>query len=158
MKRQTSIEIICCLLIFLFIYAALSKGIHHRQFTTQLLTHPYLKSMARLLAWTVPGAELVTAVLLVLPRYRIAGLILSASMLAAFTAYLGFMLLSGDVLPCSCGGIIARLSWRQHLIFNLVFLFLSLAGIYVASRDGLHSAHDRQKEKRTNGYSTINLK
>lgn len=34
-------------------------------------------------------------------------------------------------LPCSCGGVIALLSWKQHIAFNLFFLSLAVIGIYL---------------------------
>jgi hypothetical protein len=34
-------------------------------------------------------------------------------------------------LPCSCGGIISKLSWKQHILFNLFFIMLSITGIKV---------------------------
>jgi hypothetical protein len=46
-----------------------------------------------------------------------------------FTVYIGCMLLFAPDLPCSCGGIIRQLSWKQHLLLNLFLLVL--AGIAV---------------------------
>jgi hypothetical protein len=37
-------------------------------------------------------------------------------------------------LPCSCGGIISKLSWKQHIIFNLFFIVLSVIGIRFQKR------------------------
>jgi len=29
-------------------------------------------------------------------------------------------------MPCGCGGVIEKMSWIQHLWFNLIFLALSI--------------------------------
>jgi hypothetical protein len=31
--------------------------------------------------------------------------------------------------PCSCGGVLVRLSWRQHVLFNMFFLLVCGSGI-----------------------------
>jgi len=41
-----------------------------------------------------------------------------------------------DRIPCSCGGIIAKLSWGQHLVFNLIFLGLALIGFMFFDKKG----------------------
>ncbi|MDX1365731.1 MAG: hypothetical protein R3243_16110, partial [Arenibacter latericius] len=46
-----------------------------------------------------------------------------------FVGYTVAVLFFAPTLPCSCGGIISLLSWEQHLVFNLVFLLLSIVGI-----------------------------
>jgi hypothetical protein len=39
-----------------------------------------------------------------------------------------------DYVPCSCGGVIRRLTWPQHLFFNLFFVALSTLGIILQRR------------------------
>ncbi|MEJ7778751.1 MAG: MauE/DoxX family redox-associated membrane protein [Daejeonella sp.] len=46
-------------------------------------------------------------------------------------------------IPCSCGGIISKLTWGQHLVFNLFFLALALAGFIISTKKG----GDMGKEK-----------
>jgi hypothetical protein len=48
------------------------------------------------------------------------------------------MLLSEKDLPCSCGGIISSLSWRQHIIFNGVFILLAITGIIFSKQTAPH--------------------
>jgi len=47
--------------------------------------------------------------------------------MAILTVYLALMLGTEKHLPCSCGGAIESLTWRQHILFNL--FFLALAGL-----------------------------
>ncbi|MGN6801262.1 MAG: MauE/DoxX family redox-associated membrane protein [Ginsengibacter sp.] len=48
-----------------------------------------------------------------------------------FTTYLLYMILTKSTLPCSCGGAIQKLSWRQHIFFNTFFILISIVAIYI---------------------------
>ncbi|WP_394353134.1 MauE/DoxX family redox-associated membrane protein [Mucilaginibacter humi] len=51
--------------------------------------------------------------------------------MAAFTIYTGFGRIPFfPLVPCSCGGVVRKMSWRLHLVFNVFFLLLSSLGIY----------------------------
>jgi hypothetical protein len=39
------------------------------------------------------------------------------------------MLAYAKHLPCSCGGVIKKLTWPQHLAFNIFFLLIAMTGI-----------------------------
>ncbi|WP_344979911.1 MauE/DoxX family redox-associated membrane protein [Compostibacter hankyongensis] len=129
MKKAILIQAIAAVLILLLVYAAVSKLLDHHLFVAQLHTHPYLKPMAGFISWAVPLSELAVSGLLMLRSTQYAGLWCAAGLLTVFTVYLSMMLLSGKDLPCSCGGIISGLSWRQHLLFNLFFIILAGIGI-----------------------------
>src|SRR5690606_21781243 len=69
--------------------------------------------------------------LLVSNRFRLAGFGLSSLLMAAFTGYIGIALLgTWEKLPCGCGSVISGMNWKQHFIFNLFFLGMSLWGLY----------------------------
>ncbi len=122
-------DIICGLLIVLFVYAASSKLFDYTQFSTQLGRSPLIASYAGIIAWLVPTIELIIAGLLTIRVTRITGLYASFILLLTFTLYIAGMLLLGENLPCSCGDVINTLSWKQHLVFNLFFMALSIVGI-----------------------------
>jgi len=50
-------------------------------------------------------------------------------LMVILTVYLALMLGTQQHLPCSCGGAIEGLTWRQHVLFNLFFLALAGLGI-----------------------------
>ncbi len=131
MRKNTAIPIIRFLLIFLFVYAATGKLAGHAVFRVQLTRFPVLGGYAGFLSWCIPVAECMVVVLLFIPRYVPAGLYASASLLFLFTAFLIAMVCFDTNLPCSCGGVIAQLSWKEHIAFNVFFLALSLSGIYL---------------------------
>lgn len=131
MSRKTIIEIITALLIVLFVYAGLSKLLDHHTFSLQLAQSPLLSSWAFVIAWALPAGELLLAAALVIPATRQLGLYASLILLILFTVYLVYMLSFSTHLPCSCGGIISSLSWKQHLGFNSVFISLAAVGIWL---------------------------
>ncbi|MGC1244316.1 MAG: MauE/DoxX family redox-associated membrane protein [Chryseosolibacter sp.] len=52
----------------------------------------------------------------------------------AFTGYIAFILTFSPYVPCSCGGILSSMGWTEHLIFNVVFTALAVAGIFLHLR------------------------
>jgi cytochrome c oxidase subunit IV len=140
MKQKVTIEIICFLLILLFVYAAFSKLIEYNTFKIQLSNSPFLKPIAGIIVWFIPGAELVIAVMLTVMHTRKKALYSSFILLVIFSLYIAGMLLLGIELPCSCGGIVQQLSWKQHLLFNLFFMLLAFTGIVLGRHQKLKYA------------------
>jgi len=56
------------------------------------------------------------------------------------------MLLSGQHLPCTCGGIISKMSWKQHLGFNALFILVGLIGIIKTKKNSLGLSAKRGTE------------
>lgn len=121
-------ELIAALLIFLFMYTAINKLIDIKDFKTVLSASPYLKQYASVLSWAIPIAELFICVLLFIPRFRRIGLLCSSILMGMFSLYVAVMIFFSSSLPCSCGGVIAKMNWSQHLIFNIGFFLLSFLG------------------------------
>lgn len=128
MKKRIH-DIISGLLVLLFAYTATSKLFSFAQFRAQLGNSPWLASYAAWIAWLVPAVELVIAGMLTVNVLRPYGLYASLLLLAVFTIYIGGMLLTQQHLPCSCGGVIEKLSWKQHLVLNVFFMALCGWGI-----------------------------
>jgi hypothetical protein len=121
------------LLILLWTYAGASKLMMYQDFREALLDHGLIKTYASLLAWSVPLVELIIACLL-FGRYKKAGLWLSLALLLLFTGYICYMILYDPNIPCSCGGVIGMLTWKQHILFNLDFMIFSLVGLFSIRR------------------------
>jgi len=140
MKDKTAIEFICFLLILLFVYAAFSKLFNYSEFKIQLLQSPVVKNFAGVTAWLLPAIELCVASALTVRATRLFGLYGSLILMSAFTMYIVLMLIEEKHLPCSCGGVIRQLSWKQHIWFNLFFLALSATGIVLEQKHKLSTA------------------
>jgi len=113
------------LLILLFTYTGISKLSGHEQFAAQLSLQAQISHVAFLLSWLLPIAELLTVLFLLVERTLLIGLLSATFLMTVFTLYIGAMLLFQSKLSCSCGGVIAQMSWKQHLIFNFFFTCLS---------------------------------
>ncbi|SFW76175.1 Methylamine utilisation protein MauE [Sinomicrobium oceani] len=127
--RPWIVETICLLFVVLFTYAAVSKLLEFEKFRAQLGQSPLLTAFADMVVWTIPAVELAISLLLFVPRFRLGALYASLSLMTLFTAYIVAVLYFSPYVPCSCGGILENLGWTEHLVFNLVFIALAIAGI-----------------------------
>ncbi|MFD2871999.1 MauE/DoxX family redox-associated membrane protein [Mucilaginibacter ximonensis] len=129
--RNTTLDVIAFLFIFLFVYAAISKLIDFQQFEVQLDKSPVLTGLSRPVKWLVPGVELLISMLLVFSKRRLLGFYAAFSMMVMFTAYIIIILNFSSYIPCSCGGILESMNWHQHLWFNLCFVGLGVLSILI---------------------------
>ena len=121
---------VAALFIFLFVYTAVSKLFDFEKFEAVLSASPLLGSWSVYLAWTIPFAEFIIATLLFFPPLRKKGLIFSFALMILFTIYIAYMILFTPHLPCSCGGVIQQLSWRQHFILNVGLTTAAATALY----------------------------
>jgi hypothetical protein len=137
MKRQIAVEVICFLFILLFVYAALNKLLDYQKFSIQIGQSPILTGFGSWLPAVVIGSELALAIMLMFSRLRLFALYGCFSVMIMFTVYIAAILNLGVFIPCSCGGVLEKLGWTEHLIFNCVFVMLALLGIILErSKDG----------------------
>jgi uncharacterized membrane protein len=134
-SRSTLIEVISGLFILLFVYTAFSKFSDLERFKYFLTQSPLVGGMSKYVAWTIPSVEVIISILLFIPKTRKAGMWSSFLLMIAFTGYLGYMIATMSNLPCSCGGVISEMTWRQHLVFNSGFTLLGLLGIYLIKKE-----------------------
>lgn len=121
-------KIISFILILVFVYAATSKILDFEQFTIQLGQSPILSAFADFISIAVISLEIFLAILLMFVPTRSLGLLFSFGLMVMFTTYIFIILNYSDYIPCSCGGVIEKLSWNQHLVFNAGLIFLCALG------------------------------
>jgi len=136
MKRKIAIEIIAFLFILLFTYASFNKLLDYQKFTIQIGQSPLLTGFGGSIPWMVITVELLVAVLLAIPRFRLLAFFGAFSLMVMFTAYIIAILKFSNFIPCSCGGILEKLGWTEHLYFNFSFLFLALVTIVLYPNEG----------------------
>ncbi|MDF2189601.1 MauE/DoxX family redox-associated membrane protein [Paraflavitalea sp. CAU 1676] len=138
MKRKVVIEILSSLLILLFVYTGVSKWLDFTKFVGQMNNQPFPDWLTPVIVWTLPAIEIIISIFLMFDRTQVIGFIASFILMLLFTLYTALVLLKvfGRV-PCSCGGVIENLSWEQHLVFNLFFVGVALAGIFLKRKDKL---------------------
>lgn len=145
MKNETCLRIIVLLFVFLFIYAAVSKVIEYQEFEAQLGKSPLIMRFSSLVAPSVPLLEVGIAFLLLFPRTLLIGLFAFYTLMLIFTGYISFILLFSPFVPCSCGGILNSLGWTEHLIFNAVFVLLSIVAVALHYRIGMMATSNPYK-------------
>ena len=133
-SKQSIVESIAALLIFLFLYTGVSKYFDHDNFRAVLHASPLLGQMSGAIALLLPGLELGIVLLLILPKTRLWGFWASGILLTMFTLYLVYMIKFSPKLPCSCGGVIGKLSWKGHIFFNSFFILLSVVGVKLQNK------------------------
>jgi len=150
-KRETyniqliSIQLISILLITLWVYTALNKAMDIGLFRAQLARQPIPQELANILVWLLPAIELLAASLLMFTKTRKAGMFFSFLLMLVFTGYVALAVIGyWENIPCSCGGVLNQLEWKDHLWFNLFFTALAGTGVYLLRqlhrKDGLQQA------------------
>lgn len=133
MRKKWIIEIISGLFIILFLYTALSKLTDYKTFRDGLAGSPPLFPFRNFLAWFIPITEIGITGMLFFPPTRKIGLYASALIMIVFTGYITYMVYFTEIRPCSCGGVIAAMTWKQHLVFNISFVILAFIAIMLNS-------------------------
>lgn len=111
--------------VILFCYAAISKVMDFKNFQVQISASPLLNGFSQFLPYTIIIVEVIIAGLLCYRKTRTIGLIGSLVLMLIFTGYITLLLSTSKNLPCSCGGILEKMSWNQHLYFNMGCVTLS---------------------------------
>jgi hypothetical protein len=127
-------DLVSVLFIVLFVYTAVSKLIDYDNFYRTMDVMPALKGRGFLIAPSIIISELLISGLLVFSVTRMMGLYLSLALMSVFTSYLLFAVMKGYALPCTCGGVLRQLTWKQHVFFNFGFIILAMSGIVVNFR------------------------
>lgn len=129
--KNTFVEATCLLYVMLFVYAAVSKLLDFENFQVQLGQSPLLNPFAGEISYAIPILEIVAAVVLSFPKFRKVGLLVSFALMVLFTAYIYYILNFSSFVPCSCGGILEKMGWKEHFIFNCFFILISVVAIFL---------------------------
>lgn len=144
-------EIISFLIVLLFVYAASSKLYDFKGFVSEMNNQPFPDSWTPFLTTAIPAAEIAIAVSLLFRSTTIAGLYASLLLMIAFSIYTVLVLLNVfSFVPCSCGGVLKLLSWKQHLVFNLFFVFISGVAIAIEKNKTKYFKNLFMHENRSN--------
>jgi hypothetical protein len=118
-------------------YAATSKLLDFENFRIQLGQSPLVSAFVGWIPITLPASEFIIAILLLIPKFRFIGLFAAYSLMTMFTAYIYIILNYSSFVPCSCGGILEKMTWNQHLVFNIFFIFLAVFAILLKTKHTL---------------------
>ncbi|GGH80610.1 hypothetical protein GCM10011379_51730 [Filimonas zeae] len=134
-RKEIWLEIISWMLFILFVYTATTKLIDYKLTLSNLDGQPFSRKFSPFLAFGLPVIEFAIAGLLIFKKTMLSGLWSFLMLMLVFTGYIILIKLNfyGRV-PCSCGGIISKLNWTQHLYLNLFFIALAVTGIVLYKR------------------------
>ena len=140
LKRQVVIECIAALLILLFLYASVSKFLDFKRFIDEMNNQPLPNSWTPFLVWGIPFLEIAISAALLFEYTRLLAFYASFVLMTLFTIY-AVMILAHffPYVPCSCGGVIRKLTWPQHLALNLFYVALSVLGLILQRSKNLKS-------------------
>jgi uncharacterized membrane protein YphA (DoxX/SURF4 family) len=155
--RVIVIEIICLLYVLLFVYAATSKLLDFEHFRIELGQSPLLSAFADWISVLVPVAEYLTCLLIIITRLRVAGLFFAYGLMVMFTAYIFIILNYTSFVPCSCGGVLEKLDWKSHMIFNSLFVCLAITGILLYNKNKKNTSQYMLNGKLLGLFSLVTL-
>jgi hypothetical protein len=134
MKKTILVDIIAYFFIILFLYTGVAKLMEVNVFKEQLVSSPFLGSIAGIVTWALPIGEILLAIALFIPRFRLKALYATLALMSFFTIYVVVILFVDNQLSCSCGGIIEELSPKEHVLFNGACVVLSAVAIAAERR------------------------
>lgn len=123
------VEIVSYFFILLFCYATVSKIMDFENFQIQIAQSPLLSSYAAIITYGILIMELLVCVLLIFQKTRNIGLYGSYILMVLFSVYIYLILNYSEFIPCSCGGILEKMDWNTHLMFNLICIILASIAI-----------------------------
>ena len=145
MKRKMIVEVIAFLLMLLFLFASVSKWLAFKTFIGDINNQPFPNWLTPWITNLLPPIEVLIVLALMFEKTRTAGFYASLILMSAFSIYSAAVLLKFfDYIPCSCGGIIKILSWRDNLILNLFFVAISIVGILLRKNRFGKEGHNKQ--------------
>lgn len=121
----------------------------YQKFSVQIGQSPLLTGFGGSIPWLVISIEILISGMLLIPYLRFMAFFAAFSLMTMFTAYIVAILNFSSYVPCSCGGVLEKLGWTEHLIFNTGFIVLGFAGIVL-------QAEERKAEKTRNILETQN--
>jgi len=124
-SKEKITDAICWICMALFVYTAYAKLIDHQRFLKGLTRVQMIRKFAVIISYSVPVIEILIALLLLIPKTAKTGLYSFITLMFAFTIYIISAMIWEPYLPCRCGGAIEKLSWGQHIWFNLAFITIA---------------------------------
>lgn len=141
--------------ILLFTYAAISKLLDFENFQVQLGQSPLLSAFADLVAWGIISIELLISFLLIYNKTKTLALYIAFGLMTMFTAYIFIILNFSTYIPCSCGGVLEKMGWTEHLLFNIGFIIIAALGIFLKTEKQDPSKNRNKKISRILLVTTI---
>lgn len=133
MKKHRE-QIIAFLSVAFILFWLLAAGLQlsdFNKFKGEMHAQVFSSRISLILAYVIPTLEIALATLIVYSSTRLLGMILSFSLMFAFSIYVGLALLKVYTsMPCNCAGLLGSNStWEANLILNLFVTAVAAIGI-----------------------------
>lgn len=133
--KKITVDIAVYTFVVLFLYTGLSKFVDFNVFVVTLGASPLVKDYKYLVAVGIPTVELVIVLLLLIPKTKRIGFYASFFLMVIFTAYVAIILGGSEQLPCSCGGVFYKITWKPHLFLNIFLTLLAGTALMFLEKD-----------------------
>lgn len=125
-------RISACILIVVWTYTGFDKLVRFKESRKAFLNQAMPNELEEILAYVIPGVELLLALLLLFSVTRWWGYVGSALLLTVFITYVGLIWVGAfPRVPCNCAGIIESLGWAQHFWMNLGLIGVAVFGVWL---------------------------
>ncbi len=113
-------SIVSFCIIAVFVYTGFAKLVDINTFQNDLNKSPFIPEILAIpISYGIPIAEIGIGMLLLFNKNI--GFLLSFVLFLSFTVYIYLIMNHSHVIPCSCGGVVASLSWGGHLVLNIIY-------------------------------------
>lgn len=126
-------EIICLILVLNFFYEGIYKIAHLHKYAQWLNCVKILKFTPTIFSWIIPGIELITAVLLLIPITRIKGLVITLYLLLLFTSWIIISFYSASLTIWPFHPLWPSVNWMGRLETSILFGWISLIAIFLTN-------------------------
>jgi len=123
-KQNLFVEIIASLLLIFFVHTLISSYIQLQSLKNLL---GFYTSNTSVVAWTIIIVEFITFLLLLIPRTRLFGFLITIFC----SIFAGYLVVSNPHLPHDFGGIINFLPWKIQFLLCSLLSILSGVGIFL---------------------------
>lgn len=133
-SKRVILDVVGYLFFLLFVHTAFDKLMDYQKFKVQLGQSPILSDYANGIAWAIPTIEIIISLLLIPSATKLFALYASYALMLMFTTYIVVIMNFTERIPCSCGGIFEGMNWGQHLVINILFVLIAVAGIFLLKK------------------------
>ncbi|RIW13108.1 hypothetical protein D0X99_16995 [Algoriphagus lacus] len=128
-------DLISSFILFVWVYTGIEKFIRFEESRNSFHNQVFPSWLAEILSYSVPGVELLLALLLLFSKTRWWGYLGSILLLSVFTTYVGLIWVGAfPRVPCNCAGIIESLGWAEHFWMNLGLIGTSIYGLWIEGK------------------------
>lgn len=139
MKKYKDQIIVTLTVIFIlfWLFAAGSQLYDFNKFKGKMNNQVFSGIISNVLAYAMPTLEIIIAGLFVYASTRLLAVLLSFSLMLAFTTYVGLALLNVySRMPCNCAGLLGQSSsWEANFILNLFITAVAAIGLIITLKE-----------------------